>query len=69
MIYIRDHWVYLGHDQRITNSVGASHVWNEPRGTTRVYADTLYDSGLRKDEDLPDGTPIPNGGHVPAYNP
>ena len=30
-------------------------------------ADMIYGSGLRQDETAPDGSNIPNGGHVPPY--
>jgi hypothetical protein len=30
-------------------------------------ADTIFGSGLRQDITAPDGTNIPNGGHVPPY--
>jgi len=60
--YVRNHYIYMDHAQTITGSFGASYLWNEGRrASTRVYADALYGSGLRKDTD------IPNGGTVPAY--
>ena len=36
-------------------------------GSTRVYVDALYGSGLRTDSTAPDGSNVPNGGSVPAY--
>ncbi len=70
--YVRNHWIYLDHDQTVSGSSGISYLWNEARGSTRVYLDALYGSGLRQDGDgtedgTPTGNPIPNGAHVPAY--
>src|SRR5581483_5621148 len=45
---------------------GVSYLWHCWHGTTRVFADALYGSGLRTDGMLPDGTVVPNGGTVPA---
>ena len=44
-------------------SGGASYLWKG----TRFSADFLFGTGLRTDETLPDGSTIPNGGHVPSY--
>ena len=43
LAFIKNHWVFLDHDQRYTLSAGASYTY---KGTT-VYADLLYGSGLR----------------------
>jgi outer membrane receptor protein involved in Fe transport len=43
LAFIRNHWVFLDHDQRYTVTAGASYAY---KGTT-VYADLLYSSGLR----------------------
>jgi hypothetical protein len=67
LAYIRHHWIYLDHDQLISGSFGASYLWKRSDGSTRVYADALYGSGLRTDRTASDGTTIPNGGSVPAY--
>ena len=73
LAYVKNHWIYLDHDQRVTGSFGASYLWNESvRTSTRVYVDALYGSGLRADgggteNGLPDGNPIPNGTTVPSY--
>jgi hypothetical protein len=61
--YIANHYIHLDHEQRFTTSGGASYLWLD----TRFSADLLLGSGLRKDEDLPDGNSIPNGGHLPYY--
>ena len=65
--YVKNHWIYLDHDQRVTGSFGASYLWKRSDGSTRVYADALYGSGLRTDATAPDGSTIPNGGTVPSY--
>jgi outer membrane receptor protein involved in Fe transport len=67
LAYVRNHWIFLDHDQALTASFGASYVWKEARGDTRIYVDALYGSGLRTDSIAPDGTNIPNGGTVPGY--
>jgi outer membrane receptor protein involved in Fe transport len=66
--YVKNHWISLDHDQRVTGSFGASYTWKEgDRNTTLVYVDALYGSGLRTDATAADGSNIPNGGTVPAY--
>jgi hypothetical protein len=68
--YVKNHWIYLDHDQRVTGSFGASYSWQETLGSTRVFVDSLYGSGLRQDGGgVEPGTmfPIPNGATVPAY--
>src|ERR1051326_4755856 len=65
--YIRHHWIYLDHDQLISGSFGASYLWKRSDGSTRIYTDAIYGSGLRTDRTASDGTTIPNGGSVPAY--
>ena len=67
LAYVKDHRIFLDHDQALSGSFGASYVWKERRGDTRVYVDSLYGSGLRTDSTSADGTVIPNGGTVPAY--
>ena len=67
LAYVKDHWIFLDHDQALSGSFGASYVWKEGRGDTRIYVDTLYGTGLRTDATAPDGSNIPNGGTVPAY--
>ena len=70
--YVQNHWIYLDHDQRVTISCGASYLWRQSSGSsTRAYVDALYGTGLRTDGGPipgdPAGTPVPNGGNVPAY--
>jgi outer membrane receptor protein involved in Fe transport len=67
LAYVRNHWIFLDHDQQLTGSFGAAYDWKEHAGDTRVYVDSLYGTGLRADSTAPDGTNIPNGGTVPAY--
>jgi outer membrane receptor protein involved in Fe transport len=57
LAFIQDHFIYLDHDQTYTASAGAAYRF----GDTRVSADLLYGSGLRRDGD------VPNGDKVPAY--
>ena len=42
--YIRDHWVFLDHDQRFTGSGGIAYAWND----WTFSADALYGNGLRR---------------------
>ena len=78
---MRNHWIYLDHDQTLSGSFGASYLFKEARGdSTRVYLDAIYGSGLRQsgggtENGLPGGDPIPNGSTVllitrsiPAWN-
>jgi hypothetical protein len=44
LAYIRNHWVFLDHDQRFTGSAGASYMW----GDWKAAIDALYGNGLRK---------------------
>ncbi|HXP65664.1 MAG TPA: hypothetical protein VN815_09325, partial [Steroidobacteraceae bacterium] len=61
--YIAEHYIHLDHEQQITASGGLSYLWMH----TRFSADFLVGSGLRADEELPDGSSIPNGAHLPYY--
>jgi hypothetical protein len=42
--YIRNHWVFLDHDQRFTGSAGIAYSWND----WSFSADALYGNGLRR---------------------
>jgi len=66
LAYVKTHWISLDHDQTISGSFGTSYLWQEAHGSTRVYVDALYGSGLRTDATV-GGINIPNGGTVPAY--
>jgi outer membrane receptor protein involved in Fe transport len=57
LAFIRNHSVFLDHDQRYTVSAGASYTYKD----TTVYADLLYGSGLRSG--------FANTDEVPGYYP
>jgi outer membrane receptor protein involved in Fe transport len=57
LAFIRNHWIFLDHDQRYTVSAGASYTYKN----TTVYADLLYGSGLR--------TGFVNTDELPGYYP
>ena len=68
LAYVKNHWIYLDHDQELTGSFGTSYLWHESeRTSTLVYLDALYGSGLRTDETTSSGQVIPNGGTVSPY--
>jgi outer membrane receptor protein involved in Fe transport len=58
LAYIHDHYIFLDHDQTWTGSAGGAYRFDTG---TRVSADLIYGSGLRRDGD------VPNGGKLPAY--
>src|SRR6266568_410051 len=41
--FVKNHWIFLDHDQRFTGSVGASYTWND----WKITSDFLYGNGLR----------------------
>jgi outer membrane receptor protein involved in Fe transport len=55
LAYIRDHDIHLDHDQTVTASAGATYR----AGETRISADLLYGSGLRRDGETPNGSKLP----------
>lgn len=57
LAYIHDHYIPLDHDQTYTASGGVTYRF----GATRVSADVLYGSGLRRDG------ATPNGGKLSDY--
>lgn len=58
LAFIANYFIHLDHEQYATVSAGASYaLWQD----TRVSADLLYGTGLRKDG------AVPNGDHVPPY--
>jgi hypothetical protein len=66
--YVQTHWISLDHDQRVTGSFGVAYTWTHSCGSTRIYADALYGSGLRTDlTDSAGNTLVPNGASVPQY--
>lgn len=58
LAYIRNHYIFLDHDQRWTASAGASYRIDPD---TRVGGTMIFGSGLRTDGD------VPNGGKLPSY--
>src|SRR4030081_916462 len=42
--FVKDHWIFLDHDQRATASAGFSYTWNDWKAST----DFLYGSRLRR---------------------
>ncbi|HLH54481.1 MAG TPA: hypothetical protein VKY92_12775, partial [Verrucomicrobiae bacterium] len=58
--YVQNHWIHLDHDQRVTGSFGASYLWKRSDGSTRVYVDALYGSGLRTTVDTPNDSTVPS---------
>jgi outer membrane receptor protein involved in Fe transport len=67
LAYVRNHWIFLDHDQALTASYGASYDWKQAGGDARLYIDALYGTGLRTDSTQPGGAVVPNGGTVPSY--
>jgi len=67
LAFIRNHYVFLDHDQRYTLSAGASYTWKD----TTVYADMLYGSGLRSGfantDELPGYYPV-NAGFTHTFH-
>jgi outer membrane receptor for ferrienterochelin and colicins len=63
LAYIASHYIHLDHEQQFTASGGVSYVWNH----TTFSGDFLEGSGLRSNLELPDGSSIPNGDHLPYY--
>jgi outer membrane receptor protein involved in Fe transport len=57
LAYIATHFIPLDHQKLFSLSAGGSYEWEG----TRLSADLLYGTGLRRDG------ATPNGGHVPAY--
>lgn len=58
LAYVANHYIHLDHDQKIASSGGVSYAIDP---ATRVGANYLFGSGLRRD-----GT-VPNGASMPAY--
>lgn len=56
--YIANNYIYLDHDQTYTASAGVSYRF----GATRVSADALFGSGLRRtgDDNVPNGQSLPH---------
>jgi outer membrane receptor protein involved in Fe transport len=71
LTYVKNHWIYLDHDQRVSGSFGAAYTWKEVHGSTHVYVDAIYGTGLRQNGGGVEGNdpsaPIPNGASVGTY--
>jgi hypothetical protein len=70
--YVKNHWIYLDHDQTYSSTAGLSYRFKESsRSSTLAYMDIVAGSGLRQNggglEDGPGSNPISNGASVPAY--
>ncbi|RAO74792.1 TonB-dependent receptor [Dyella jiangningensis] len=59
LAYINDNWIHLDHDQKLSSSGGITYSFTD---TTRVGADYLFGSGLRKE-----APGVPNGASLPYY--
>ncbi|WP_158745791.1 TonB-dependent receptor [Acidisphaera sp. L21] len=60
LAYISQHYVHLDHDQRWTGSGGAAYTLNDGTNSpTRLSADLLVESGLRRDGATPNGSALP----------
>jgi outer membrane receptor protein involved in Fe transport len=59
LAYINDNWIHLDHDQKLSSSGGITYAFTE---ATRVGADYLFGSGLRKE-----APGVPNGASLPYY--
>ena len=62
--YIRNHYIYTDHSQKVTASGGGSYTIRNRLGTLVPTADFVYGSGLRTDD--PNGV-VPNGASLPGY--
>lgn len=62
--YIRDHYIYTDHSQKLTASGGGSYTFRNGLGTLVPTMDFIYQSGLRAGD--PNGI-VPNGGTLPHY--
>ena len=56
LAYIADNYIHLDHDQKVTSSGGITYAIDD---ATKVGADYLFGSGLRKDGDIPNGLSLP----------
>ncbi|HUB90530.1 MAG TPA: TonB-dependent receptor [Dyella sp.] len=56
LIYVASNYIHLDHDQKITSSGGINYAITD---ATKVGADYLFGSGLRRDGDIPNGLSMP----------
>ncbi|EEF59554.1 TonB-dependent receptor [Pedosphaera parvula] len=59
LAYIKNHDIFVDHNQTFTGSVGVSYQWRK----TLAYVDMLYGNGLRADG------AVPNGRKLNSYSP
>ena len=57
LAYIYNHYIYLDHDQKLASSGGVSYRFADG---TRVGADYLFGTGLRRDGLVPNGESLPS---------
>ncbi|UPG86189.1 TonB-dependent receptor [Luteibacter aegosomatis] len=57
LAYIANNYIHLDHDQKFTSSGGIGYTFAD---STRVGADYLYGSGLRRDGAVPNGDTMPD---------
>jgi outer membrane receptor protein involved in Fe transport len=57
LAYVYDNYIFLDHDQKLASSGGISYALSD---TTKVGADYLFGSGLRKDGAVPNGASLPS---------
>lgn len=57
LAYISNHYIFLDHNQTYSSSGGVSYAFADD---TRIGADYLYGSGLRKDGAVPNGASLPS---------
>ena len=58
--YIRNHWIPLDHDQIVSGSFGAAYTWKRSDGSTKVFVDAIYGSGLRTTVKTPNDSTVPD---------
>ncbi|HET7664314.1 MAG TPA: TonB-dependent receptor [Rhodanobacteraceae bacterium] len=58
LAYVANHYIHLDHDQKLASSGGITYAITDD---TRIGANYLYGSGLRRDGK------VPNGATMPAY--
>lgn len=56
LAYIADHDIHLDHDQKLTSSGGISYALD---AATRIGANYLFGSGMRRDGGVPNGASLP----------
>ncbi len=60
LAYIRNHYIFLDHDQTYTASAGLSYGFRSgPLAGLKLGGDMIYGSGLRADGDVPNGAKLP----------